>query len=107
MQAPGGDRRGRCRLCICSHLEFFQLGLLEPLGLGPSVLEPDLDLGLCQGQGGGELGPLGDGQILLLPELPLQGQELRGGERRARLPVGFVLPQRTGGTQVVCEIQRS
>lgn len=103
MQAPCGDGRGRCRLGVRSHLEFFQLGLLEPLGFGPPVLEPDLDLGLCQGQGGGEFGPLGDGEVLLLPELPLQGQELRRGERRARLSVGFVLPQRTAGTQVAWE----
>lgn len=100
VQAPGGDGRRRCPLGVGSHLDFFQLGLLEPLGFGPAVLEPDLDLGLCQDEGGGEFRPLGDGEVLLLPELPLQGQELRGGERRARLSVGFVLPQRAGGTQV-------
>ena len=75
------------------HFELLHLGLLKPLGLCSPVLEPDLDLGLGQGQGGGELGPLGDGQVLLLTELPLEGQELRGGEGGARLAVGFVLPQ--------------
>lgn len=31
------------------------MGLLEPLVLGPSVLEPDLDLGLGEPQRAGEL----------------------------------------------------
>lgn len=75
------------------YFEFLHLGLLKPLGLSSPVLEPDLDLGLGQGQGGGELGPLGNGQVLLLTELPLQGQELRGGEGSARFAVGFVFPQ--------------
>lgn len=75
------------------YFEFLHLCLLKPLGFGSSVLEPDLDLGLGQRQGGGELGPLGYGQVLLLAKLSLQGQELRGGEGSARLAVGFVLPQ--------------
>lgn len=100
MQAPGGDGHSSSPLGISSHLQFFQLSLLEPLGFGPAVLEPDLDLCLCQGEGGREFRPLSDGEVLLLLELPLQGQELRGGERCARLSVGLVLPQRAGGAQV-------
>ena len=49
------------------------LRLREALGLGPPVLEPDLDLGLGQLQVAGELGPLRDGEILLLIVLLLQG----------------------------------
>lgn len=75
------------------YFEFLHLGLLKPLGFSSPVLEPDLDLRLGQRQGGGELGPLGNGQVLLLTELSLQGQELRGGEGSARLTVGFVLSQ--------------
>ena len=37
----------------------------------PSVLEPDLDLGLGELELVGELGSLGDGEVLLLPELLL------------------------------------
>ncbi len=59
-----------------SQFELFQLGLLQTLGLGPSVLEPDLNLGLCEGEGGGEFCSLGNGQVLFLSELSLQGQEL-------------------------------
>lgn len=56
--------------------ELLQLGLLQTLGLGPSVLEPDLHLGLCEGEGAGEFGSFCDGQVLFLPKLALQGQEL-------------------------------
>lgn len=77
------------------YFEFLHLSLLKPLGFSSPVLEPDLDLGLGQRQGGGELGPLCNGQILLLTKLSLQGQELCGGEGSARLAVGFVLPQGT------------
>jgi len=75
------------------HLDLLHLSLLQSLGLGSAVLEPDLHLGLRQGQHGGELGPLGDGQVLLLEELPLQGQELGGGEGGPGLAVGFVFSQ--------------
>lgn len=75
------------------YFEFLHLGLLEPLGFSSPVLEPDLDLGLRQRQGGGELGSFGNGQVLLLTKLPLQGKELRGGEGSAGLAVGFVFSQ--------------
>ena len=71
-----------------------KLRLLQPLRLGPPVLEPDLDLCLGELERGRELCPLGDAQVLLGPELLLQGGELLRGEGRARLPVGLVLPQR-------------
>lgn len=90
------------------HFELLQLGLLQSLGLGPPVLEPDFDLCLCEVEGAGELGPLGDGQVLLLAELALQGQQLRGGERGAGLPIRLVLPQRAGsGAQVSCKEGRA
>ena len=86
------------------HFQFFQFRLLEPLGFRPSVLEPYFHLCLCQVEGAGELCALGDGEVLLLAELPLQGQELGRGERGPGLSVGFVLPQGTGRrTQPSCE----
>jgi len=84
------------------HFELLHLGLLEPLGFGAAVLEPDLDLGLGQRQRGGELGPLGDGQVPLVLELPLQRQQLRTAEGRAGLAVGFVRPQGAGGRAGSC-----
>lgn len=64
----------------------------------------DLDLGLGQVQGVGELGPLRDGQVLLLAELSLQCQQLRGSERRARFAVVFVLAQSAlRGTGAPCD----
>lgn len=86
MEYSFGPDASRC-------FEFLHLGLLKPLGFSSPVLEPDFYLGLGQRQRGGELGPLGDGQVLLLMKLSLQGQELRGGEGSARLAVAFVLPQ--------------
>lgn len=77
------------------HLDLFQFRLLETLRLGAAVLKPDLHLGLGQVQGRGEFGPFGDRQVLSLAELPLQSQELLGGERGSRLPVRLVLPQQT------------
>ena len=50
-------------------------------------------LGLGELELGGELGALGDAQVLLLPELLLQRVELLRGEGRPGLAVGFVLPQ--------------
>lgn len=76
-----------------SHFYFLQLSLLQPLRLGPSVLEPDLHLGLGQTQRRRELGPLRNAQVLLLPELLLQRQELLRGERGPRLAVRLVLAQ--------------
>jgi len=47
------------------------LGLLDPLVLGPPVLEPDLDLGVCQRELIGQRATLLDGQVLATPELCL------------------------------------
>lgn len=70
----------------------FQLGLLQSLGFGPPVLEPYFHLRLRQVEGVGELGSLGDGEVLLLAELALQRQQLRGSEGGSRFPVVFVFP---------------
>jgi hypothetical protein len=72
----------------------FDFRLLDPFGLGAPILEPDLDLGLSELELVGELCPLRDGEVLLLAELLLQGVQLLRREGGARLPVGFVLPQR-------------
>lgn len=87
-QGQGGGQCG-----FSSQLQFLQLGFVQPFGLGASVLEPDLHLRLGEAQRAGELGALGDRQVLLLAELPLQRQQLRRGERGARLAVGLVLAQ--------------
>ena len=78
------------------HLQLLQLGLLQSLGLGAAVLKPDLHLRLGEAERAGELGALGDGQVLLLAELALQRQQLGGGEGRPRLAVGLVLAQGAG-----------
>jgi len=69
------------------------LRLLQSLRLGAPVLEPDLDLDLGEFEVRGELGPLRDGEVLLFSVLFLQGVELLGRERRARLAVWFVLAE--------------
>ena len=71
------------------------LGLLQPLGLGPPVLEPDLDLGVAQLEAVRELGPLGDGEVALLQVLLLQLGQLLVGEGSPGLPVRLVFPQST------------
>lgn len=94
MEVPGHGPLGtRCSSAQRRHLDLLDLGLLETLGLGPSVLEPDLHLRLRQPQRGGELRPFGDAQVLLLPELLLQREQLLCCEGGAGLPVGLVLPQ--------------
>lgn len=50
-------------------------------------------LGLGQVKRIGKFGPFGDAQILFLPELLLQVQQLLRGERRPGFSVGFVFPQ--------------
>ncbi|KAL6475876.1 hypothetical protein MHYP_G00143750 [Metynnis hypsauchen] len=89
-----GNAEGRRQHGLGSHLQLLQLGLLQPLGLCAPVLEPDLHLCLCQVERARELCTFRNGQVLLLAKLALQGQQLGRGERCARLPVGFVLPQR-------------
>jgi hypothetical protein len=79
----------------CSHLDLLQLSLLQSLGLGSSVLEPNFHLRLGESERRGELGPLGDAQVLLLAELFLEREELLGGEWRAGLSVWFVLAEVT------------
>lgn len=78
------------------HLQLLQLCLLQSLGLGAAVLKPDLHLRLREAERAGELGALGDGQVLLLAELALQRQQLGCGEGRPRLAVGLVLAQGAG-----------
>ena len=97
---PEGWRQHRLRC----HFQFFKFCLLQPLGFGSPVLKPDLDLGLRQVQGTGELCALGDGKVLLLAELPLQGQQLGRGEGGPGLSVRLVFSQWTGRrTQSSCE----
>ncbi len=75
------------------HPDLLDLGLLQPLGLGPPVLKPNLHLRLCQAQAVGELCPLCNAEVLLLPKLLLQRHELLRGEGRPRLAVRLVLAQ--------------
>ena len=83
----GGGRVGVRR----RHFDLFDLRLLETLGFGAPVLKPNLDLRFGEGEGIGKFGALGDGEILLLVELALEGEQLLRRKRRPRLPVGFVL----------------
>ena len=77
------------------HLDFLDFRLLESFGLGAPILEPDFDLGFGERERVGELGALGDGQVLFGVEFALERQQLLRREWRPRLPVGFVLPQMT------------
>lgn len=77
---------------LCCHFQLFQFGLLESFGFGSAVLEPDFDLGLCEVEGAGELSPFCYGEVLLLAEFALQGQQLRRGEGSSGLAVGLVFP---------------
>ena len=69
------------------------LRLRQPLGLGPPVLEPDLDLRLREAETLGEVRPLRDGKVALLQVLGLKLVQLRRAERRPGLAVRPVLPQ--------------
>lgn len=87
------------------HFELLHLGLLQSFSFGPSVLEPDLDLGFSQAERARELRTLSNGQVLFLTELALQRQELSRRERSARLTICLVLSERTCvRTQVSCNM---
>ena len=91
-----GDERGRDERHVPGRglqAGLVSLRLLQSLGLGPPVLEPDLDLGVGQLEAVGELGPLGDGEVALLNILLLQLGELLVGEGSPGLPVRLVFPQ--------------
>ena len=88
-------RGGGCVGVRRRHLDLLDLRLLQALGFCAPVLKPNLDLRFGEGEGIGEFRALGDGKILLLVELALEGQQLLRRERRPRLPVGFVLAQVT------------
>jgi hypothetical protein len=75
------------------HGILIHLRLRKPLGLGPPVLEPDLDLRLRQLQLIRELRPLRDREIGLFPVFALQSRQLGLGERRPLLAVSFMLAE--------------
>ena len=77
------------------HLDFLDFRFLESLGFGAPILEPDFDLRFGERKRVGELGALGDGQVLFGVEFALERQQLLRRKRRPGLPVGFVLPQMT------------
>ena len=96
-QAGRGDWGGAALLYILLHL------LHVSLELGASVLEPGDDLAARQAQGGGDLVPVGRGEVLLVQEPPLQLEYLVVGEGSAGLPLLLrhrVLPQ----LQLVCKV---
>jgi len=71
-------------------------------------LEPYLHLGLGQLERVAELGPLRNGQVLLLLELPLQGHQLLCAERGTGLSIQLVFPEhalgyRVHGREVSCD----
>lgn len=71
-----GQREAGVQHRFGRHFQLLQLCLLQSFGFCSPVLKPDLHLGLGQVEGAGELGPLGDGEVLLLPELAFEGQQL-------------------------------
>lgn len=92
------DRRVRRR-----HFDLLDLGFLQALGFGSSILEPDFDLGFGERERVGELGPFRDGEILLGVEFSLQREQLLSREGSSRLTVGFVLPEvASGGGDAEC-----
>lgn len=68
-----------------SHIRRLQLGGQLPLPLVPSILEPDLHLGLGEPERSGETGPLRRREITLHVERALQLEHLRPGEYRPGL----------------------
>ena len=92
MRTEGERQREGGQDGLRGQFELLQLGLLQSLGFRPPVLKPYFDLGLRQVERVGELGSLGDGEVLLLAKLALQRQQLGGSEGRARFPVVFVFP---------------
>lgn len=52
------------------------VGLFDPLVFGPSILEPDLDLGLAETERGGQLGAPGAGHVLGCLEFQFQTEGL-------------------------------
>lgn len=75
------SRRGRCLLRLRLLLLLVELldGLDLLFQLHPSVLEPDLDLSLCQAQRVRHLDPPSAGQIVIRVELFLQLERLVAG----------------------------
>ena len=86
----------------------FGLCLSETLLFRPSVLEPDLDLRLCQFQVLRKLCSFGHREVLLLAKLSLQGNQLCACEWSSGLPI-FLLFLETGraGTRDVSVCSRS
>ncbi len=74
-------------------LLFIQLRFRKPLGLGPPILEPDLDLRLRQLQLIRKFCPLRDREIVLLAIFALESRQLSRSERRPRLPISSMLAQ--------------
>lgn len=83
----------RCPPPQGGHFDLLDFRLLQPLGLGPTILKPNFHLCLGETQRWRELCPLRDAQVLLLPELLLQRQQLLCGEGSARLAVRLVFAQ--------------
>lgn len=92
MRSEGERQRKGGQNGLGGQFKLFHFGFLQSLSFGSPVLKPDFDLSLRQVERVGELGSLGDGEVLLLAKLALQCQQLRGSEGRARFPVVFVFP---------------
>lgn len=75
------------------HFDLLDFRLLQSFCLGASILKPNLHLRLRETQRRRELCTFRDAQVLLLPELLFQRQQLLRGEGSARFAVRFVFPQ--------------
>ena len=78
-----GVREGETKASSCS----FGLCFSETLLFRPSVLEPDLDLCLCQFQVLGKLCSFCHREVLLLAKLSLQRNQLCACKRSSGLPI--------------------
>lgn len=83
----------RCPSPQGGHFDLLDFRLLQPFSLGATILKPNFHLCLSETQRWRELCTLCDAQVLLLPELLLQRQQLLCGEGSARLAIRFVFAQ--------------
>lgn len=91
-----------CQWRFSSQFDFLKFSLMQSLGFGTAILEPDLHLSLCKREWAGKLSTLSNRQVLLLVEFVLKCQQLSCGKRCAWFAVGLVLTQCAQWTHLPC-----